>query len=104
MAEMLIEIFDNKNRVFSDTFSGLVELGRQAEGEKTLFKRYPDEDGRRIVFARKEEQSISRHHFTAEPLVDGRVRIENKSKDILDTVNDFHIKKNESRELALPVK
>lgn len=103
MAEIRIQVHDELELVHTASSSGLVEFGRQADGEAPPFATYPGPDQVRIVFAPKAEQSVSRHHFTAEPLGDRRVRIRNTGRFPLVLDEDVHVHPGESRELTLPV-
>ena len=103
MAEIEIQVLENQKIVHSAKSSGLVELGRQADREGPPFATYEANGRLRIVFARMDEQSVSRHHFTAESVVDGQVRVTNTSRTPLWFIDGIHIDPGATQELTLPV-
>ncbi len=83
-----LRIYESNRPVFSDEFSGPIELGRQDKGEQGPFTltSYPDKS--RLVIATHNEDSISRKHAILEAVGDTRVRIKNLSETVPIRISD----------------
>ncbi len=76
MDELEYRIYDNHDLRFRGVLRTRMEFGRQRDGNETPYK--PGADGaNRLVIAPREEQPISRHHLSLEPLEEGRILVRN---------------------------
>jgi adenylate cyclase len=98
-----LQVYENRELVFSERFSGPVEIGRQSNPEEALYSRR-DHGGRsRVVIAAGNENAVSRTQAKVEPLDGGRVRITNLStKQAVALADGSEIKPYGTREAALP--
>jgi adenylate cyclase len=100
-----VRVLDRQRLVFSQDFSGAVELGRQTDIQEELYTSRALKDGTwRAIIARIEEDTLSRRHALLEPLEAGRLRLTNLSSKVsilLSDGSDFPA--GSSRELELPL-
>jgi adenylate cyclase len=104
MPEILIQVYEKHNFAYCGQFSEPVELGRQTAEEEGPYCECQTDTGRkRLIVARSEEQTISRHHLLVEPLPGGRVRIENiRGKLPVNLRDNSKLLPNDSFETNLP--
>lgn len=77
--ELQLRVFVAQRLAFSTEMRGVVELGRQRQGEPPPFEVLTTGQSRRIIVAPLEETSISRKHVLVRVDDAGRVSIENTS-------------------------
>src|SRR5262245_14930516 len=78
-----IEVLDGERVVYSHSFSGVVELGRQNDGHEELYSQRQILAGYwRAAIARLDEDTLSRKHLKLELVGDGRVRVTNLSTKV----------------------
>lgn len=82
---------------------GLIELGRQAEGEEGPYQSYQEGDHSRVVVARLDEQLVSRRHLAVKSLAAGQARITNLRRSPIRFVDGSQLEAGASREMSLPV-
>ena len=98
-----ILVFDKQQKVYSDLFSGPIELGRQRDGREVLYSNRPDGDRARLVIARLDEDTVSREHALIEPLTGGRIRLTNRSAKVsIRFADGGELKAGACCELTLP--
>ncbi len=103
MPELQIEVYENQQLVHSVKCPGLVELGRQAEGEEGPYTTRQEETHWRVVVARLDEQVVSRRHLAAESLTPGQARITNLRRMPIRFLDGSQLEVGASREMSLPV-
>src|SRR4051812_1969993 len=98
-----LRVYDKQELASSLNFSGPVELGRQSEGEDGPFSQKPQPDGKRVVIARFDEDSVSRRHARIELLSRDRAKIVNLSAKLPIRLPDGNeLPPGAVRELPLP--
>jgi adenylate cyclase len=98
-----ILVFDKKEKVYGDVFSGSVELGRQRDGREVLYCSRREGDKARVAIARLDEDTVSREHALLDPLPSGRVRLTNRSAKVSIRLSDGgELKAGTSCEVQLP--
>src|SRR5262245_58546118 len=100
-----IQVYDRQQRVYSEVFTGVVELGRQRDGREALYSsRHEREPNRsRAVIARLDEDTVSREHARLEPLEGGRVKVTNLSAKVSIRLSDgTELRAGNATELTLP--
>jgi WD40 repeat protein/serine/threonine protein kinase len=91
-----IMVFERGRTVFTDTFSGAIELGRQNNEQETPYSKTEVSPGySRAVIAGYDEPYISRKHMKLESVGERSVRITNLSTKVLawshgDTASSTH--------------
>jgi sigma-B regulation protein RsbU (phosphoserine phosphatase) len=103
MPGLRIQVFFNQQLVHSVECAGLVELGRQAEGEGGLYTTHQEGNCSRVVVARLDEVHISRRYLAIEPLAAGRVRLTNLSRGVVRFVDGSPLESGAWREMTMPV-
>src|SRR5438132_8433007 len=99
-----IRVYENQQLLHSFECEGVVELGRQAEGESGPFRQKRDAGRTRLVIAHLNEPSLSRKHVLIEPIAEERFRITNlSSTQPLYSLEGGEVKFQTGRELAAPV-
>jgi adenylate cyclase len=104
MAGLQILVYDRQQKVFSDTFPGAVELGRQRDGKEGLYSSTRrDGERARLVVARLDEDTVSREHALVEPLPASKARISNLSAKVSIRLADgSELRAGNSTEVNLP--
>jgi adenylate cyclase len=98
-----ILVYDRQQKVYQDTFSGMVELGRQRDGKEVLYSSRRDGDRSRVVIARLDEDTVSREHARVEPLANNRAKITNLSAKVSIRLSDnSELRAGSSTEVSLP--
>ncbi len=99
-----VRVYENQQLLHTFECEGVVELGRQAEGESGPFRQKRDAGRARLVIAHLNEPSLSRKHVLIEPIAEDRFRITNlSSTQALYSLEGGEVKFQTSRELAAPV-
>lgn len=78
----LITVCEKDLPLYSNTFTGAVELGRQAGAEREPCFETALSDRRRLIMARRDDHGVSRKHVLLEPCDDGCLRVENLSASL----------------------
>jgi adenylate cyclase len=103
-ASYQIRVYENQQLLHAFECEGVVELGRQAEGESGPFRQKRDAGRTRLVIAHLNEPSLSRKHVLIEPIAEDRFRITNlSSTQPLYSLEGGEVKFQTARELATPV-
>src|SRR5438132_11366649 len=98
-----IRVYENQQLLHSFECEGVVELGRQAEGESGPFRQKRDAGRTRLVIAHLNEPSLSRKHVLIEPIALDRFRVTNlSSTQPLYSLEGGELKYQTWRELAAP--
>lgn len=96
-------VYDQKQRVYGDTFSGPVELGRQRDGKEVLYACRKDDKRSRLVIARLDEDTVSREHALIEPLANNRIKITNLSAKVSIRLSDgSELRAGTATEVGMP--
>src|SRR5262245_17826238 len=104
MPGLRIQVFFNQQLVHSAECSGLVEVGRQAEGEGGPYLTRQEGNRCRIVVARLDEVHVPRRYLAVEPLAPGRVRLTNLSPRVsVSIVDGGPLAPGSSRDMSVPV-
>src|SRR5262249_50040017 len=103
MPELQIQVYENQQLVHSVKCPGLVELGRQAEGEEGPYWTRQEGNHWRVVVARLDEQLVSRRHLAAESFSGGQARITNLRRLPIRFLDGSQLEGGASREMSLPV-
>ena len=74
-----IRVYENQQLLHTFECEGVVELGRQAEGENGPFRQKREAGRSRLVIAHLNEPSLSRKHVLIEPIALDRFRVTNLS-------------------------
>jgi adenylate cyclase len=99
-----IHVFDNETRMFSGDVEGVLELGRQQNGEPPSFAMFPTGGKQRLVIADLTFTKIARHQLRIEPLNDGTLRLTNLSSNVaLRLRGEEALEVETSRVLVMPV-
>jgi sigma-B regulation protein RsbU (phosphoserine phosphatase) len=99
-----VRVYDQRQLVYTAECRGLVELGRQSEGEGPPYSVTAGADHQRIVLAAIDEGGVSRKHALLKPLPDGQVLLTNQSKTSLIRFPDgTQLGPGGSRTMALPL-
>ncbi len=99
-----ILVYDRQQKVYSDTFPGAVELGRQRDGKEGLYSSTRrDGERARLVIARLDEDTVSREHACVEPLPNNKIKITNLSAKVSIRLSDgSELRAGNATELNLP--
>lgn len=98
-----LRVYDKQELACSLQLTGPAELGRQSEGEEGPFAQKPQADGRRVIIARLDEDSVSRRHARVEPLPGNRARVVNLSAKLTVRLPDGNdLRPGASCDLPLP--
>jgi adenylate cyclase len=81
-SRLLLRVYADRAVVHSGEFEGVVELGRQQDGEDGPYARRAEAGATRLVIAPLEEQAVSRRHVRLEALAGGKVRVTNLSSKL----------------------
>jgi len=76
---VMVRVYERNRLVYSEEFTGPVQLGRQTEGEEPLRSLKLDNGQWRAVIAALDEDTVSRKHALVEAMPDGGVRVTNLS-------------------------
>jgi adenylate cyclase len=76
---LCVQVYEDRQLVWSEELDGPVEIGRQDRGEPPPFTRVARKGRSRLVLARGEEDDVGRCHAQVDPLPGGRARLTNKS-------------------------
>src|SRR4051794_40296369 len=96
-------VYDKQQKVFQDSFSGPIELGRQRDGREVLYLTRREGERARLVIARLDEDTVSRDHALIEPVAGDRVKLSNTSAKVSIRLADgSELKAGQSCELTLP--
>lgn len=99
-----VRVYENQQLLHTFDCEGVLELGRQAEGEHGPFQQKRGAGRSRLVIAHLNEPSISRKHVLIEPLAENRFRVTNLSgTQPLYSLEGGELKYQTWRELAAPV-
>jgi adenylate cyclase len=100
---LFIRIDEGNRTVYRGEVDGAVELGRQDAGEDGPYSLVKNSSGDwRLVVARGEEATISRHHFRVQRLDDGKVRLHNLREVPIRLGEDVLLQPRTSCDLLLP--
>src|SRR4051812_30217287 len=98
-----VRVLDREQTVFSQDFTGAVELGRQTDGAEQIYTAKQLATGRwRAVIARLDEDTLSRRHALIEPVGPGRVRLTNLSAKVPIRLGTADLPAGAAREVELP--
>jgi len=101
---MLLRVVVVNQCCFSEWIDGPIELGRQHLGEPSPYQTIPFEGRTRVILARYQNLSISRHHLIIEPLSENRVRLTNVSSAVPVRLGRHHeLRPGDSLEKSLPL-
>ena len=104
MPGLRIQVYERQELVHTTECPGLVELGRQAEGEGHPYLSYQEGNRWRIVVARLDEKLVSRRYVAAELLEGGRARVTNLTRNVpIPFLDGAQLGPGESREMPVPV-
>jgi sigma-B regulation protein RsbU (phosphoserine phosphatase) len=104
MPGLRIHVYLNQQLVHSAECPGLVELGRQAEGEGGPYLTRQEGNRHRIVVARLDEVHVPRRYLTVQPLAPGRVRLTNLNPRVsVSIVDGSPLDPGSSRDVPVPV-
>jgi adenylate cyclase len=100
-----IEVLENDKSLYSHSFTGAVELGRQSDGHEEIFSQRQVLPGYwRAVIARLDEDTLSRKHLKLEPASDNVVRVTNLSTKVpVRTPDGAELPAASTRDLPLPL-
>src|SRR5712692_713673 len=99
-----IRVYENQQLLHTFECEGVVELGRQAEGENGPFRQKREAGRTRAVIAHLNEPSLSRKHVLIEPVAEDRFRVTNlSSTQPLYSLEGGEVKYQTWRDLAAPV-
>jgi adenylate cyclase len=99
-----IEVLENERSVYTHSFTGTVELGRQSDGHEEIFSQRQVVPGYwRAVIARLDEDTLSRKHLKLEPVGENLVRVTNLSTKVpVRTPEGNDLPAASAREFPLP--
>lgn len=104
MPGLRIQVYERQALVHTAECTGLVELGRQAEGEAPPYRTYQEGGRWRVVVAPLEEKHVSRRFVAAESLDGGRARLTNLTRTApVSFLDGTQLGPGESREMPIPV-
>jgi adenylate cyclase len=100
-----IEVLETDRSVYTHSFTGTIELGRQSDGHEEIYSQRQIVPGYwRAVIARLDEDTLSRKHLKLEPIGESLVRVTNLSTKVpVRTPDGGDLPAATSRELPLPV-
>src|SRR5262245_39625057 len=100
-----IEVLENDKSLYSHSFTGAVELGRQSDGHEEIFTQRQVLPGYwRAVIARLDEDTLSRKHLKLEPASENLVRVTNLSTKVpVRTPDGAELPAASTRDLPLPL-
>ena len=78
----LVTVYEKDLSLYSNTFTGAVELGRQTGGEQEPCFETALADRHRLVIARRDDHSVSRKHVMLQWCGDGCLRVDNLSSSL----------------------
>jgi adenylate cyclase len=100
-----LSIIEQGHAVFRISLAGLLEVGRQRDGEPLPYQLLPataDSPQRLIIAPAQEKENVSRQHLLLEPLPSGSVRVLNRSQIPLEMVDRPSIAAGTGVELLPP--
>jgi adenylate cyclase len=98
-----LQIYQERQLIFSDAFDEPVDLGRQRTAAEPLWVKLRDGDHWRLAIARLNETGVSRTHVRLRPTTDQCIQIENESgKNPVFLSTGDSIAAGETRELFVP--
>jgi adenylate cyclase len=99
-----IEVLENERSVYTHSFTGTVELGRQSDGHEEIFSQRQIVPGYwRAVIARLDEDTLSRKHLKLESVSENMVRVTNLSTKVpVRTTEGNDLPAASARDLPLP--
>src|SRR5262245_29925433 len=104
MPGLRIQVYERQELVHTAECPGMVEVGRQAEGEGQPYQMYQEGTRWRMVVARLEEKLVSRRYVAAESLAGGRTRVTNLTRNVpVSFLDGTQLGPGESREMSVPV-
>ena len=104
MPGLRVHLYENRHQVDVVECPGLVELGRQTDGEEGPNPTRQEGNRWRVRVARRDEVSVPRRWLLAEPLAAGQVRITNLNPSLpVPFLDGSRLEPGVSCELSLPV-
>lgn len=98
-----IRVYERQQPVYTEDFTGPVELGRQSDANEQPYSKRLDNGRWRAVIARLNEDTISRKHVLLEPLGTGRLRLTNLSSNVPVHYPEGDLTPEQSCEVMLPI-
>ncbi len=103
MTGLQILVYENQQLVHTTKCSGVVELGRQSEGEEGPYMSRQEGNRWRVVIAPLDDKRVSRRFLSVEPLWTGNVRITNLSRSPIRFFDGRELDPGATREMMMPV-